>query len=178
MRKLYLGSIALIVFSLSGIAFQLSCAEDAISQNGNPDNYILPAATTTTLGGVVVGSGLTVDSDGMLSVSPSGNGSIGRFLYVFGIEDSETVEYWTAKNDGTDNKQIPITLPAGLNLVEDGHLTPDGNTLIFTVEEASADEVRHIYSVAVDGTNLKKLIDGAGKTGSAGSKYFTVNQTY
>lgn len=35
--------------------------------SGNTVRYTLPAATTTTLGGVKVGSGLTVDADGTLS---------------------------------------------------------------------------------------------------------------
>ena len=43
---------------------------DGIAENAN--NYTLPAATTTTLGGVIVGNGLKVDSTGTISAKNDG----------------------------------------------------------------------------------------------------------
>lgn len=44
---------------------------DNISTSGSGGSYTLPSATTQTLGGVIVGSGLSVTSTGLLSVSTS-----------------------------------------------------------------------------------------------------------
>ncbi len=44
------------------------------TSNGS-SNYVLPAATRTRLGGIMVGDGLSIDSDGVLSCSIAG-GSI------------------------------------------------------------------------------------------------------
>jgi len=45
---------------------------DGIDNNAN--NYTLPAATSSTLGGVIVGSGISVAADGTISVSGGGGG--------------------------------------------------------------------------------------------------------
>ena len=40
------------------------------------ESYELPAATTSSMGGIIVGSGLTVDADGVLSANGGGGGDI------------------------------------------------------------------------------------------------------
>ena len=86
-----------------------------------------------------------------------------RFLYVIseGNNNGANSEYWTANIDGTDHKQIPISLPAGLKLDYPlgGVLTPDGQTLIFDAVSTSTNSSQYIYSVSINGTNLKKLKD-------------------
>lgn len=44
------------------------------SDSGGGGSYTLPPATTSTLGGVKVGSGLSVESDGTLSATGGGSG--------------------------------------------------------------------------------------------------------
>jgi hypothetical protein len=86
--------------------------------------------------------------------------TLNRFLYVM-YDDKTTgaFSFWTANNDGTDRKEISITLPAELFLSYGGaRLTPNGQTLIFTTENVTGD--KFIYSVSTDGSNLKKLFDG------------------
>ncbi|MCC9139054.1 head fiber protein, partial [Pontibacter silvestris] len=46
---------------------------DGIAASAN--NYTLPAATATTLGGVKVGSGLAIDASGVLSATATGTGT-------------------------------------------------------------------------------------------------------
>ena len=60
-------SFVLLFAAISIGIFQISCQKEAIAQTGN--TYTLPAATTSTLGGVIVGSGLNVASNGTISVS-------------------------------------------------------------------------------------------------------------
>jgi hypothetical protein len=73
MKKLLMGSAALTLFSISMIIFQMSCKKDATAQTGGT-SYTLPAATTSTLGGIVVGNGLSVSNGGTLSVNSSTGG--------------------------------------------------------------------------------------------------------
>lgn len=51
------------------IAAQLNHMEDGIAASSANTSHTLPAATASTLGGVKVGSGLTVTKDGTLSVT-------------------------------------------------------------------------------------------------------------
>ena len=69
------------------------------SQNFNAQvGYTLPKASSSTLGGVKVGSGLTIDSGGTLSVSGGTGGGGSEQIYVINdiIEDSAaTAEFYT-----------------------------------------------------------------------------------
>ena len=47
-----------------------------LSLGGGTGTYILPAATTSTLGGIKVGHNLTIDPDGTLNAISSGTGSV------------------------------------------------------------------------------------------------------
>lgn len=59
----------------------LMSAADKTKLNGiatGANNYTLPAATASTLGGIKVGSGLSVTSDGTLSATGGGSGGVTR----------------------------------------------------------------------------------------------------
>jgi hypothetical protein len=51
MKKVFLGSIVLVFFAVSICIFQISCTKEAVAQTNN--TYVVPPATTTTLGGVL-----------------------------------------------------------------------------------------------------------------------------
>jgi len=167
MKKLLMGSIALTLFSISILIFQISCQKELVAQQ-NTTNYILPPATTTTLGGVIIGSGLSITSNGTLSVNASTGSGLTQLnkivfkkFFVSGI--IETQEIWTANYDGTNSNKVNLTLPATLVLNDENgtRLSPDGQLIFFTVKEL-ATGLNHIYSCKIDGSNLKKVIDGAG----------------
>lgn len=61
--------------------------------------------------------------------------------------------------DGSNLKKIPLTLPSGLTTSGNAHLSSDGKTIVFSVTDATFQSA--IYSCNVDGSNPKKLIDGA-----------------
>ncbi len=71
MKKVLLGSIILVAFSIAIVLFQISCQKTAEAQMSN---YTLPPATTTNLGGIMVGSGLTVTTSGVVSATSTGGG--------------------------------------------------------------------------------------------------------
>ncbi len=78
-----------------------------------------------------------------------------KFLYSR-IATSGTWEYWTANLDGTSAQQIPISLPNSEKIGGYGNLTSDGQTLIFNAYNSGFTNT-YIYSVSMNGTNLKKL---------------------
>lgn len=175
-NRIIKSSIVLIVFSFSILVFNLSCEEPVQAQQ---QEYVLPPATATTLGGIKVGDGLSVTSDGTLSVTEGQGGQpsepFNRFLYVFYNDNTAETEFWTAEFDGSDNKKIPISLPAGLKISgQTGTITPDGQTLIFAVR--NNDNKKYIYSVSLDGSGLKQIIDGSATTGSG--IIYDIMQTY
>ena len=175
-KRIIKSSIVLILFSFSMLVFNLSCEEPVQAQQ---QNYVLQPATASTLGGIRVGNGLSVTTDGTLSVSGEQNGQVykplNRFLYVIYNDNTGETEFWTAKHDGTDNKKIPISLSSGLRISSQGGiLTPNGQTLIFTVRDES--NVKYIYSISTDGSDLKKLVDGTSMTGPGIA--YDVLQTY
>jgi hypothetical protein len=160
MKKLLLSSAALILFSISILIFQISCKKDAVAQSGGA--YILPVATTTTLGGVIAGSGLSVASNGTLSVMPVSGGLTQQniIFYIKNISADNSFEYWLANLDGTNQHKINITLGANVVLRDEARLSPDGTRIIFTAENTSSN-IDAIYSVAVTGGAATKIIDGA-----------------
>lgn len=71
MRKLLLSSVVLSLFAIALTVFQMSCQKEATAQQTG-SNYTLPSATTSTLGGVIIGSGISVTSNGTISVNSTG----------------------------------------------------------------------------------------------------------
>jgi len=73
-------------------------------------------------------------------------------------------EIWKANIDGTNQQRVNIALPSGysLNVNNDGgqiRITSDGQKIIFKGENSSTVS---LFSCALDGSNVVKLIDGVG----------------
>jgi hypothetical protein len=175
MKKLLMGSVALTLFSISIIIFQLSCKKDATAQTSGT-NYTLPPATTSTLGGIVVGNGLSVSSGGTLSDNSSTGGVIQLNKIIFSKMPSSTniPELWTANYDGTNQTKINIVLGANLKIDGGAKLSPNGQKVFFEVAEGSPVIKTHIYSCNLDGTALTQIIDGNGST----NKGITIQGAY
>lgn len=185
MKKLLLSTIVLVIFAVSIGLFQISCQKDAAAQT--IQNYILPPATTSKLGGIIVGSGLTVTSNGTLSstqasMSPATSTAIGGIIVGSGLSVAangtlsanaptstqknkiifikrvnNVQEIWTANYDGSNQSKITLSLPTGL-IPNAISVSPDGQTLLFDAWNSSG--VGSIYTCKVDGTNLTKIVDG------------------
>lgn len=166
MKKLIFGAIAMTSFAVSILIFQMSCKKDVTAQTGA---YVLTPATTSKLGGVIVdGTTIQVDAAGKISAvsSPANAGSI--ILYNRRATDDAPDELWKANLDGTGQQKISITLPAGLvlNLSDGGamKLTPDNQRIVFLARNSSTSQ-DYIYSCKIDGTDVKKLVDGPASGG-------------
>jgi hypothetical protein len=173
MKKLFLGSIALTTFSISILLFQVSCKKEAKAQT-NSNNYLTPA-TTTTLGGIIVGSGLSVTSNGTLSVnSTGGTTQLNKIIFGKLVTGGGAIEIWTMNYDGSNQTKINIVMPTG-EVVNDLNpkLSPDGTKVVFLgTTTASTNNDDDIYTCNIDGSNVTKIYDmpvGTGHTGIGGA---------
>jgi hypothetical protein len=139
-------------FFISIIFFQISCKKTADAQT---TNYTLPPATRTSLGGVIVGNGLSITSNGTLSVTSSGGG-ITQFnkLLIYDGQKFATINY-----DGIVKNFIPVTLPAGRSFrgsTPNGCLSPDGTKLFFEAYENTGGTTwkYYIYACSLNGADL------------------------
>jgi hypothetical protein len=109
----------------------------------------------------------------------TGSQALNKILYYMSNDMTGENKFWIANNDGTNIQEIPVTLPIGFKIKfgGNGRLTLDGKTMIFTVENSATPKAYFLYSVLVDGTNLKKLVDGP-VAGSGGGLSFGIVQTY
>lgn len=160
MKKLLLSSVSLLLFSASLLIFQMSCKKEAQAQTGA--NYTLPVASTTKLGGIIVGSGLTITSKGTLSVTPAETAVTQISKILFAKSSSSKTELWTANYDGTGQTKINITLPAGKRLGKEAKLSPDGKTVFFIAFDTN--NKAYLYTCKLNGTAITLLVDGSSLT--------------
>jgi hypothetical protein len=177
MKKLFMGSVALTLFSISIVIFQMSCKKDAIAQTGGT-GYTLPAATTSTLGGVIVGSGLSVTSNGILSANATTGGltQLNKIIYTkLNTSIAQRFEIWTSNYDGTNQTKLNVIMPTGFQGPGDGEvkLSPNGQKIFFTSLQTS-NSTTHIFACNIDGTSLTRIIDGS----SAGTEGLFLGAAY
>lgn len=166
MKKLLLGSISLLLFSVSIFIFQVSCQKTVTAQQNN-STYILQPATQTTLGGIIVGDGLQVTSNGTVSVkatSTSGFNKLSKIVYRRTSSDGSIDEIWLANYDGSEQTKINITLPSGIVFGESmqPRLAPDGSKVFFTAAPSTSFSSEDLYSANTDGSNVTKIVDKQG----------------
>lgn len=116
------------------------------SSGGN--GYTLPPATTASLGGIIVGDGLVIQGNGLLSIDPS---------IIEGIKDAETlgghpVEYFATSQD---LQQLNIQLDLKQN-INDENLTTNNKTIAGSINElqsliqsislATEDDILNIFN--------------------------------
>ncbi len=158
MKKILLGSLAFFLFAISISILQTSCDKDA---NAQSNNYILPPATNSTLGGVIVGNGLNITSSGLLTVTTGSSMTQLNKILFYRDGGNYLNEIWIANYDGTGQTKINIDLPQGCQIGNgtDAKLSPDGKKVFFGVW-ATPSNMAYIYSCNIDGSDLTKIIDG------------------
>jgi hypothetical protein len=170
MKKLLMSAIVLSSFAIALTLFQISCQKEATAQTGA--NYVLTPATTTTLGGVIVGSGLSVTNVGVLSVaSGSGGAQLGKVIYKKWLS-STNQELWICNYDGTGATKVNLVLPSGVGMGESApQLSPNGQKIFFTAGSGYGATLTHpdLYTSNADGSNLVKIGDNGGGFISLGS---------
>ena len=153
MKNILKGSIILFIFSISIILFNISCKKESIAQTNT--SYILPKATSNSLGGVIVGSGLSVTDNGTISTQSAG-------LLIFAKGADKYNEFWTSKYDGTNQVKITISsIPSTGEIIKETiKLSPDGKKFFFQMNpNVTSNLTDALYSCNIDGSGLIKLID-------------------
>lgn len=156
------------------------------SGGGSGEGYTLPPATSTTLGGVKIGSGINVTADGVISAEGGGGSS-----YVLPAATTSTLggikvgNNLTVTTDGTLNAvassyELPeatanvlggIKVGDGLSVTQDGTLSVSGGGYTLPVASStvlggvkqSSDAYRNI-SIASDGVLSVRFKKGLGVT--------------
>ena len=151
------------LFSISIIIFQISCKKDATAQTGT--NYTLPPATTTSLGGIIVGNGLSVTSNGTLSVNGTTGGltQLNKIVYDrFNRTTNTNDGIYIANYDGTNQTKLNIIIPGQANAtVGQPRLSPNGLKVFFQVTyQIGGVTSFNVYSCNIDGSNVVKVLDG------------------
>lgn len=131
MKKLLLGSIALTLFSVSILLFQISCKKEVTAQQ------------PTGAGGV--------NQLGLIVFTK-------YFMRPVGTPQKQR-EIWIANIDGTNPRKVPVNIPSDVGNIEDIKLSPNGQTIFFTAELKSNYRHLYIYSCSVDGTSIKRIVD-------------------
>ena len=131
--------------SISGTTITVTAGDNSTSTLTTQDTtYTLPEATTSTLGGVIVGDGLSV-SNGTISVDdqlPSQTGNAGKFLTT----------------DGTDASWSDILNETKISSVH--YPIANATTIVLTQEQAIPSIVnKYAMSVYRDGIYLNPSID-------------------
>lgn len=104
---------------------------------GSGGTYVLPVATDSTLGGVKVGSGLTIDSGGTLSTS-GGSAGGGDYVVVDALSaitnPKEGMKAYVNPTGAVMNRMSVFTIPEGLTGWSEGISGFDGADLDFYLE--------------------------------------------
>ena len=100
---------------------------------GGGGGYVLPAATQSTLGGVKIGSGVTVTNDGTISVSgssytlpPATQNSLGGVIIGSGmsVDSAGTISVSASTDTGTVETMINNALSGYTEDLENGDIVP------------------------------------------------------
>lgn len=143
---------------------------------------LMGTAFLTVIGLAITASQLSCTKSSAQTGTSSGLTQLNIILFqktdVNSTNNATRVELWTANYDGTNQKQIPITLSAGQSIKEgEARLSPDGKKVFMTVRQTTtvgtvttADS--YIYSCNIDGSDFKKVV------GFASSIYAGINGVY
>lgn len=133
MKKLLLGSIALTLFSVSILLFQISCKKEAT------------AAQEPAGAGGVNQLGLIVFKK--------------NFMRLGGNAPKQS-EFWIANIDGSNPRLLPLNVPG--QSISDVKLSPNGKTIVFQTilrTEGTSILKSYIYTCSIDGTGIEKIVD-------------------
>lgn len=146
-----MGSAVLLTFAFSALVVE-SC-QKATAQNPNPT---IPIATTTTVGGIIVGNGLQIDaSTGRLSANVQSATPVNKLVYMKTSGGTNTLH--VADYNGANG----YTIPTGALILQDGgtSLSPDG-LLVFFSAKVSSTSTPNLYKCSTESGSPILIITG------------------
>lgn len=190
-----------VTLKLTGTTFALSDSYKSLVDNalqpgdkipwsditGTPDEFVLTPATTTTLGGVIIGNNITVDGTGKISVSKSNvttalgytpynpgtsnatlNSDVNKLISAY---DSDTLsqKYAPNRSDYVYTSTLPVHRSLTINVK-----STDGTETLGTVSYNPVDDSDVVANLEIAPTKVSELENDAGYlTSIALSKYVT-----
>ena len=190
-----------VTLKLTGTTFALSDSYKSLVDNalqpgdkipwsditGTPDEFVLTPATTTTLGGVIIGNNITVDGTGKISVSKSNvttalgytpynpgtsnatlNSDVNKLISAY---DSDTLsqKYAPNRSDYVYTSTLPVHRSLTINVK-----STDGTETLGTVSYNPVDDSDVVANLEIAPTKVSELENDAGYlTSTALSKYVT-----
>ena len=129
---------------------------DGIEAKAN--NYVLPKATTTTLGGIIVGDRLSIDANGKLTATyvytlPTATGSV-----LGGVKIGSNI----TNTSGTISlTKANVTAALGVDPTTT-YVNKAGDTMTGTLTQTKGDLITNGYLFASNGLNRRVLVGGGG----------------
>lgn len=166
------------------INWRTQCS-DGESGEGGGSTYILPPATTNTLGGVKVGNGLSVTSDGTLSATggQGGDSETGILRSVDVLDDEPQAEigdvkakYFTRDEDGIEQTYTNGYTFDGVEYYNATIMTANANTIQVEIYDWDSDDVG-IYQISYNYNNDLSLVHISGPDVINDSGYYLTTIT-
>jgi hypothetical protein len=137
-----------VVYQWVGNRWTVYSSNTTTAPTTTPSQYVLPKATSTTLGGVVIGSGID-NNDGTISVNlTSIEGDIANSI----IADLEN----TVLSPATRSTTGPVKIGSNINVTNDGTIS------VPTATNSTLGVVKAGTNVNIDGTGAISVAKGAG----------------
>jgi hypothetical protein len=131
---------------------------------------ILMGTAFLSITGIAITSSQFSCTKGSSQSSTTGLTQLNKILYTkktynpnTGVVQSQSL--WVSNLDGSNQKEIPISLTTGQNFFGAGKLTPDGKTVVVEISTPTSVVGGYqryksdLYTLSVDGSNLKKILD-------------------
>jgi hypothetical protein len=132
MKKLLMGSVVLLVFSLSLLTFQLSCTKVSLAkgQDGSDNN------------------------DG-------GKGKLVLYVDINTQAQSQARSFWLMNSNGTNRHRVNIVFPSQEYNLNNGRLVENASHIIFSATKINeTEQIDIMYKCNIDGTGLTELFRG------------------
>jgi hypothetical protein len=146
--------------------------------------YTLPTAAADTLGGIKIGSGLSIDGSGVVT-SSGGGGSDTDTTYSISCVDGDNADEekirLTAGGDGSGTDDVVLEAGTGLSIARSGDKITFTNTVTDTNTQLTTEEVQDIIGAMVAGnteTNISVTYDDTNGKLDFASTDTDTNTTY
>lgn len=95
-----------------------------------------------------------------LAQPPVVNGQ-NTIMFTMGLKSGNNVQLWLANIDGSNKRQVPVSVPAGSSFIGEAELTPNGRILYVVSRPTSVGWQDEIWGMSINGTNAAKLLDNS-----------------
>jgi hypothetical protein len=82
-------------------------------------------------------------------------------IYTLGLKDGTNIQLWLANGDGTNKRQVAVTVPQGSSFTGQASLAPDGRIIYLVSKPTSVGWQDELWAMSTTGANAVKLLDNS-----------------